>query len=161
MQNPYKVYVGVNIPTNQYHGLFNIKHLFISAFAVATLIGCGDSEDEPTPTPPVVEPVDDVVLFFDDFDSFNSAYWSKETHEAGWTNQELQSYSTSQVKVGKDEGKTVLILTAAKRTGNKVVSGRVNTKNKKYFKYGKVEASIKLPETANGLWPAFLDDGQQ
>ncbi len=55
---------------------FNIKHLFISAFAVATLIGCGDSEDEPTPTPPVVEPVDDVV-FFDDFDSFNSAYWSK------------------------------------------------------------------------------------
>ncbi len=78
----------------------------------------------------------------------------KETHEAGWTNQELQSYSTSQVKVGKDEGKTVLILTA-KRTGNKVVSGRVNTKNKKYFKYGKVEASIKLPETANGLWPAF------
>ena len=130
---------------------FNIKHLFISAFAVATLIGCGDSKDEPTP--PVVEPVDDVV-FFDDFDSFNSAYWSKETHEAGWTNQELQSYSTSQVKVGKDEGKTVLILTA-KRTGNKVVSGRVNTKNKKYFKYGKIEASIRLPETANGLWPAF------
>ncbi len=68
---------------------FNIKHLVISAFAVATLIGCGDSKDEPTP--PVVEPVDDVV-FFDDFDSFNSAYWSKETHEAGWTNQELQSY---------------------------------------------------------------------
>ncbi len=99
---------------------FNIKHLFISAFAVAALTGCGGSEDEPTPTPPVVEPVDDVV-FFDDFDSFNSAYWSKETHEAGWTNQELQSYSTSQVKVGKDEGKTVLILTA-KRTGNKVVS---------------------------------------
>ena len=77
---------------------FNIKHLFISAFAVATLTGCGDSGNEPTPTPPVVEPVDDVV-FFDDFDSFNSAYWSKETHEAGWTNQELQSYSTSQVKV--------------------------------------------------------------
>lgn len=132
---------------------FHIKHLFISAVAMAVLAGCDDSKEDPTTTPPVVEPGDNVV-FFDDFDSFNSAYWSKETHEAGWTNQELQSYSTSQVKVGKDDGKTVLILTA-KRTGNKIVSGRVNSKGKKYFKYGKIEASIKLPETANGLWPAF------
>ena len=133
--------------------LLNLRHLFISVFGVAALTGCGASDDEPTPISPGVNPADDVV-FFDDFDSFNSAYWSKETHESGWTNQELQSYSTSQVKVGKDGEKNVLILTA-KRTGNKVVSGRVNSKNKKYFKYGKIEASIKLPETANGLWPAF------
>ena len=85
---------------------FHIKHLFISAVAMAVLAGCDDSKEDPTTTPPVVEPGDNVV-FFDDFDSFNSAYWSKETHEAGWTNQELQSYSTSQVKVGKDDGKTV------------------------------------------------------
>lgn len=35
------------------------------------------------------------------------------------------------------------------------MSGRVNTKAKKSFKYGKLEASIKLPRTANGLWPAL------
>ena len=133
--------------------LLNLRHLFISVFGVAALTGCGASDDEPTPMSPGVNPADDVV-FFDDFDSFNSAYWSKETHEAGWTNQELQAYSTGQVKVGKDDGKTVLILTAT-RKGDKIVSGRVNSKGKKYFKYGKIEASIKLPRTANGLWPAF------
>ncbi|MDR1182902.1 MAG: family 16 glycosylhydrolase, partial [Bacteroidales bacterium] len=38
---------------------------------------------------------------------------------------------------------------------DKVTSGRVNTNGKFSFKYGKIEASIKLPKTANGLWPAF------
>ncbi|MDR3287221.1 MAG: family 16 glycosylhydrolase [Prevotellaceae bacterium] len=36
-----------------------------------------------------------------------------------------------------------------------ITSGRVNTSGKYSFKYGKLEASIKLPTTANGLWPAF------
>lgn len=134
--------------------ILNFRHLLISALAVIAFANCGgESKDGPTPTPPTEGPVDD-VLFFDDFNSFNSAYWSKETHEAGWTNEELQSYSTGQVKVGKDDDKSVLII-SAKRTGNKIVSGRVNSKGKKFFKYAKIEASIKLPATANGLWPAF------
>jgi beta-glucanase (GH16 family) len=36
-----------------------------------------------------------------------------------------------------------------------ISSGRVNTNNKFTFTYGRIEASIKLPKTANGLWPAF------
>ena len=127
----------------------NFSHLFVSVLAAAALMGCGGSEDESQPAPPIVKP-DDEVVFFDDFDSFNSAYWSKETHEAGWTNQELQAYSTGQVKVGKDDGKTVLILTAT-RKGDKIVSGRVNSKGKKYFKYGKIEASIMEMGDAQGI----------
>ena len=94
------------------------------------------------------------IIFKDDFESFNSEVWTKEIHEAGWTNQELQAYDETHVSVGTDEGKSVLILTA-ERKGNKITSGRVNSKGKKNFKYGKVEASIKIPKTANGLWPAF------
>ncbi len=94
------------------------------------------------------------VLFKDDFDSFNGNVWTKEVHEAGWTNQELQAYDEAHVSIGKDDGKSVLILTA-ERKGNKIISGRVNTKGKKNFKYGRIEASIKMPKTANGLWPAF------
>src|SRR5690606_33820583 len=47
--------------------------------------------------------------------------------------------------------------TAKKETfgGKPATSGRINSVGKKYFKHGKVEASIKLPKTANGLWPAF------
>lgn len=94
------------------------------------------------------------LLFKDDFDSFNENVWTKEVHEPGWVNQELQAYDPAYVSVGTDEGKSVLILTA-ERKGNKIYSGRVNSQGKKNFKYGKIEASIKLPKTANGLWPAF------
>src|SRR5690606_25875298 len=40
-------------------------------------------------------------------------------------------------------------------SGRSVTSGRINSQKKQFFKYGKIEASIKLPKTANGLWPAF------
>ncbi|GAK36507.1 beta-1,3(4)-glucanase precursor [Bacteroides graminisolvens DSM 19988 = JCM 15093] len=94
------------------------------------------------------------TVFKEEFDSFNTNVWTKEVHEAGWTNQELQAYDEAHVSVGKDDGKSVLILTA-ERKGNKIISGRVNSKGKKSFKYGRIEASIKIPKTANGLWPAF------
>lgn len=94
------------------------------------------------------------VLFQDEFETFDSNVWTKEEHEAGWVNQELQIYDAAHVSTGIDEGRSVLILTA-ERKGDKIYSGRVNTQGKKSFKYGKIEASIKLPKTANGLWPAF------
>lgn len=39
--------------------------------------------------------------------------------------------------------------------GQSFSSGKVNTRGKFAFRYGRIEASIKLPKTANGLWPAF------
>jgi len=36
-----------------------------------------------------------------------------------------------------------------------ITSARINSLGKFSFKYGSIEASIKLPPTANGLWPAF------
>ena len=38
-------------------------------------------------------------------------------------------------------------------------STTINTKNKLYYTYGKIEARIKFPNTANGLWPAFWQMG--
>ena len=94
------------------------------------------------------------LVFTEDFNTFDNSVWTKETHKPGWVNNELQEYIEECVSVGKDGDKTVLVLTA-KREGDKFYSGRVNSKGKKSFQYGKVEASIKLPKTANGLWPAF------
>jgi beta-glucanase (GH16 family) len=36
-----------------------------------------------------------------------------------------------------------------------ITSGRVNTLNKFSFRYGRIDISAKLPQTANGLWPAI------
>ena len=114
---------------------------------------CSSNRDEPDVSPPLPTS-NEIVIFQDEFKTFNTSFWNKETHAAGWTNQELQSYDPSHVTVGKDGDKTVLILTAERKNGL-IMSGRVNTKAKKSFKYGKLEASIKLPRTANGLWPAL------
>lgn len=131
----------------------NKKVSLIITLLCGALTACSsDSDDSGIQVKPD-DPVEN-VLFFDDFSTFDSSVWTKETHEPGWTNQELQAYEPGQVKVGKDGSKSVLMLTAEWKNG-RIVSGRVNSKGKKSFKYGTISASIKLPETANGLWPAF------
>ena len=35
----------------------------------------------------------DILFFKDDFNFFDEKVWTKETHEPGWTNQELQALS--------------------------------------------------------------------
>lgn len=110
---------------------------------------CSREEGDPYP-----EEQMETHRMMDDFDFFDEKVWTKETHEPGWVNQELQAYRSDNVSAGTDNGKSVLILTA-ERKGDKIFSGRVNSQRKFNFKYGRIEASIKLPKTANGLWPAF------
>ncbi|MDR1974180.1 MAG: glycoside hydrolase family 16 protein [Bacteroidales bacterium] len=95
-------------------------------------------------------------------DNFNTAKldtsnWNIE--ENGGNSNELQFYREENVSLGIEpqSGKQCLILTAKKETyqGKTATSGRVNSLGKKIFEYGRIEASIKLPQTANGLWPAF------
>lgn len=93
-----------------------------------------------------------------DSGSLNRSRWNIETDGGGGGNNELQFYSTGNVSVGDDgEGNGCLILTARRQSynGRSFTSGRINSKKKVSFKHAKVEAAIKLPTTANGLWPAF------
>ena len=89
----------------------------------------------------------------------NKKFWNVESFNKP-PNEELQSYTNRKdnVCVGKDEnGNSCLIITAKREefNGQPFTSGRINTKKKFAFKYGKLEASIKLPKTSNGIWPAF------
>lgn len=86
--------------------------------------------------------------------------WEIEVNGDGGGNNELQYYTDREenVRIGDDgEGNSCLILTAIREVykGKNFTSGRIISKNRIAFKHGKVEASIKLPSTANGLWPAF------
>lgn len=84
--------------------------------------------------------------------------WNIEVNGNGGGNNELQYYAAANVTVGDDgEGRGCLILTARKesKNGKQFTSGRLNTQGKRFFTHGKIESSIKLPKTANGLWPAF------
>lgn len=93
-----------------------------------------------------------------DSGSLRNDRWNIEIDGGGGGNNELQFYSTANVSVGDDgDGNGCLILTARRQTynGRSFTSGRINSKKKVSFKHAKVEAAIKLPTTANGLWPAF------
>lgn len=95
-----------------------------------------------------------------DADELNPLRWDIEVNGAGGGNNELQYYTdrTENVRLGDDgKGNHCLILTARRENyyGKNFTSGRVNSKGRIAFTHGKMEASIKLPKTANGLWPAF------
>jgi beta-glucanase (GH16 family) len=89
--------------------------------------------------------------------------WNIEVNGDGGGNNELQYYYEKGVTLDIEPttGKRCLVLTATKEDykGKKCTSGRVNTKNNLYYTFGKIEARIKFPNTANGLWPAFWQMG--
>ncbi len=93
-----------------------------------------------------------------DSGSLNPERWEIEVNGNGGGNNELQYYREENVSVGDDgRGNGCLIITARRENfnGKNFTSGRVISKNRTMFTHGKVEASIRFPKTANGLWPAF------
>lgn len=84
----------------------------------------------------------------------DNSKWNMETGGGGWGNNELQYYTDREANVKVDNG--VLTITALEEqySGRDYTSARITTQNKFDFKYGKIEARIKLPY-GQGLWPAF------
>ncbi len=82
--------------------------------------------------------------------------WSFDTvgNEYRWGNDELQYYTSSMNNAKVENG--ILIITARKEElkGRQYTSARLKTQDKFDFKYGIIEARIKLPY-GKGIWPAF------
>lgn len=91
--------------------------------------------------------------------ALNEAIWNIEVNGSGGGNQELQYYRRENVAVGTDPatGDNCLILTARRENfgGKAFTSGRITTQNRAAFRHGILQARIKFPSTANGLWPAY------
>ena len=97
----------------------------------------------------------------DEFDGteLNRDNWNVEDNARGGGNAELQYYTPRNISIEKHPatGESCLVLTAKKEDyGNRpCTSARLNTQDKVTVHYGKVEARIAFPHTADGLWPAF------
>ena len=101
------------------------------------------------------------LVFEDDFTGteLNMENWNYETHEPGWVNNELQEYTDSTDNIYVEDSN--LVIKANKTTkvvGGKeqvwYTSGKVTSKGKQDFKYGKFEIKAKGVE-GQGLWPAI------
>ena len=152
-----------------------MKNMFSIVFLTALIVACQctpDSKpdddgliDDNLPSVPVTpdDPsqagsgeTDGYKLVWADYfngTSLNTDDWNIEVNGDGGGNRELQYYRAENISVADG----CLILTARKEnySGKEFTSGRLNTKRKRFFTHGKIESSIRLPKTANGLWPAF------
>ena len=99
------------------------------------------------------------LVWSDEFDgsSLNTANWTPDIGTGcpslcGWGNNELEYYRSQNVTV--TGGNLVLTARAESYGGASFTSGKVTTRGKRSFLYGRVEMRAKLP-TGGGMWPAF------
>ena len=81
----------------------------------------------------------------------------------GWGNNELQRYtdSTNNVYIadlssdsGSSDGRALAI--KAQKEGSEYTSGRIQTQNKQYCKFGRIETKLRVENgSQSGVWPAF------
>lgn len=99
------------------------------------------------------------LVWSDEFDgtSLNYSNWTTDIGNGcpdlcGWGNNELQYYRAQNVTVA--DGYLTLTSREEHYGGNSFTSGKVHTRNKHSFLYGRFEMRAKLP-TGGGTWPAF------
>ncbi len=143
------------------------KNLLAACLMVSA---CQQSPAALASTPPVEASPDGTLLFADEFNSgeLDREKWNVIGPEF-WVNNEQQAYIDSPDTIrfrpdgaveGADGG--VLVLQPHYRKGFTVpdgrktdfVSGRIDTRGKFDFTYGRAIARIKMPD-AVGVWPAF------
>lgn len=97
------------------------------------------------------------LVWSDEFDgpSIDTSNWNHETFpgvESG--NDELEHYTGRPENSYIENGCLVIQAHREEYNGHHYTSARMQTKGKREFTYGKIEARIKLP-SGQGIWPAF------
>ncbi len=102
------------------------------------------------------------LVFSDEFDGakLDPEVWFFETGDGsqygpdliGWGNDELQWYLPDSAELS--DGKLKITARREVANGYNYTSARINTRDRFAFRYGRIEASMKLPP-GQGVWPAF------
>lgn len=105
------------------------------------------------------------LVWSDEFNgtSLDTSVWSYEIGNGnwGWGNGEVQYYTNRTDNVRVSDGNLQIIAKKENYGGQQYTSGRIISKGKKYFKYGKMEARIKVENgNQDGVWPAYWMMGE-
>lgn len=145
-----------------------MKKLSLYVLLIFCIFSC-KSDDETVITDPPIETPDFegyTLEWSEEFNdnSINNLNWVHELGDgtayglpAGWGNNELQLYTdapeNSFIEVDSDNI-SALVITATEDSPGVYHSAKLTTQGLQGFRYGKIDARIKLP-TAQGMWPAF------
>jgi len=96
-------------------------------------------------------------IWSDEFDGeqIDRSVWTYNTGGSGFGNGEMQFYTASQNNAYIEDGNLVIEARREDYEGKPFTSARLHTNGRVGFKFGTLEARIKLPKLDNGLWPAF------
>ncbi|MYJ95164.1 MAG: glycoside hydrolase family 16 protein [Proteobacteria bacterium] len=120
--------------------------------------------DDPVLTVEFNEPITpggtSTLVWSDEFDDerLDPRRWFFETGDggqyslAGWGNDELQWYLTDSALL--ENGRLVITARRESQNGYDYTSARLHTRSRFAFRYGRIEARLRLPG-GQGLWPAF------
>jgi beta-glucanase (GH16 family) len=129
--------------------LVNIHKLIFIIVSLVLLFSCKEKTAEPAKTY--------TLVWADEFDgnSVNLDNWNFVLWDAGKVNNEWQQYVEDTAYYKVEDGKLYI---TAKKTGENEKGGytstRLNSKQKREFKYGRIEFRAKMPE-GRGTWPAL------
>lgn len=92
------------------------------------------------------------LVWSDEFDANTlGKNWNVEVTNSPFNN-ELEAYTSRPENVKIADGNLVITARRESYGGRSFTSGRLNSMHKVSFTHGKIEARIKLPKLANGLW---------
>jgi len=97
------------------------------------------------------------LVWKDEFNgsTLDTSKWTYETgNNGGWGNNELEYYTDRTNNLYVRDGKLVIRALQEDYSGFSYTSARIKTHNKGDWKYGKIEARIKMPYS-QGIWSAF------
>jgi len=96
------------------------------------------------------------LAWHDEFEgaALNEANWTFDIGGHGWGNHELQFYTRRPENVRLENGQLIIEARGEDYQGSRYTSARLKTQGLQAWKYGRVEARIKIPR-GQGIWPAF------
>lgn len=87
-----------------------------------------------------------------DMDSYTFEMGDGCPNLCGWGNNELQVYRGAPDNTKVEDGK--LVITAQQESDSEFTSSRIITRDKREFRFGRIDIRAKLPE-GQGIWPAI------
>lgn len=129
-------------------------------FALLLITSCGKTSTNTEE--PGSEQNEWQLVWSDEFDAeeLDQEKWSyqhgtgEEQGLTGWGNNELQYYTDDEENVFLEDGRLHIVAHQENYEGMEYTSGRILTREKGDWKFGKIEVRAKLPQ-GQGIWPAI------
>ena len=126
--------------------------IILAVLILSLVVSCS----APLASSKITPPAGYKLVWDDEFDgnTINPKNWTYDIGAGGWGNGEAEFYTNRPENARVENGMLVIEALQEKYQGSYYTSARLKTQGLQEFKYGRIEARIKVP-SGNGMWPAF------